>query len=414
MPVTWVFRERRCHLPIRTGLGDISVARGHTQPVGTFLSAAFMGYLGLSFYEGYLNQLYGSFTRYYIVLMLALFLARYRWLQFRVFHIFVLTWFAIKVLSSMFVLPAHGDDIVSRHLFSLIAMVALLVGMTVVTFEDHFVRLAVNGCLAYSVSISVLSLLYSKPYHGEASARQVLTLGGVQLDPNNQAALCAVGFGISLYYLVFGTHRSFTYLFLATLSGVAVVLTGSRGGLVTLIVILIILALHAAALRRWALVKRLTFLIVSGWLVFEVSSSHLPADVILRVFSVEDYGGGSGRIALWESGLRLLGQQPVFGLGWGGYPSGIHNTYLSMLLDVGLFGTAFFACAIGYAFRRAWRQRLALASVILASGLVPAFFIDAINKRFFWNAIILGFMIVQAQEACGAPTLQDSRTKTRR
>jgi hypothetical protein len=59
-----------------------------------------------------------------------------------------------------------------------------------------------------------------------------------------------------------------------------------------------------------------------------------------------------------------------------------------MLCDVGLIGSVVFFAPITYVSVKLLRERNMAPLMIFGAGMVPSIFIDAINKRFFWNAII--------------------------
>ena len=67
-----------------------------------------------------------------------------------------------------------------------------------------------------------------------------------------------------------------------------------------------------------------------------------------------------------------------------------------MLCDVGLVGTSFFLCVLGIIGYKSIKSKNVLAIALLVTGFVPSFFIGAINKRFFWNAIIISMMVLRA------------------
>ena len=123
----------------------------------------------------------------------------------------------------------------------------------------------------------------------------------------------------------------------------------------------------------------------------------LPQTNIDRLLNWNEYESGSGRDIRWERAIQLFMQRPLFGWGWGGYNTGvgaIHNTFLTSLCDIGVIGTLLFVIPIFMVAIEALRQRNVLSFLILVTGVLPAFVLDAINKRFFWNAIVFSIMII--------------------
>ena len=99
---------------------------------------------------------------------------------------------------------------------------------------------------------------------------------------------------------------------------------------------------------------------------------------------------------------------PIVGGGWGGYKlagfgssSAIHNTFLTSLCDCGIIGTILLLAPIGGLMFEAVKRKNNFVLFLLICGLVPSFFIDAINKRFFWNAIVISIMLINYQKRTG-------------
>ena len=130
------------------------------------------------------------------------------------------------------------------------------------------------------------------------------------------------------------------------------------------------------------------------FVVFIMVKYFIPEVVFERLFKFDTYSSGSGRDVLWSTAIDLFKEKPFLGWGWGGTPPTQHNTYLNMLTEIGIVGTMMFLVSIGWICFRSIYSKRPLAIVIIIAGLAPSFFIEAINKRFFWNAIILAAMLI--------------------
>jgi hypothetical protein len=129
-----------------------------------------------------------------------------------------------------------------------------------------------------------------------------------------------------------------------------------------------------------------------------VIREYLPLDAYKRLFELPSYKGGSDRDVLWKNAWELYSRDfltMVFGAGWGtatvytGLELAVHNTFLTMLCDVGIIGVALFIIPIVYMVFNLLKVKIILPVILLVSQFAPAFFIDAINKRFFWNALFI-------------------------
>jgi O-antigen ligase len=230
----------------------------------------------------------------------------------------------------------------------------------------------------------------------------------MQMDPNNQSAFLLIGIAISLYYLFHIKAHGINNLLLTgmiIINVYAVFMTGSRAGLLCVIVIAVISSLLVGKgkyLIPWKAVKYVTIVSLAGLGVYNLAKRFLFMETFTRVFDFSGYKGGSDRIDIWNNSIEIFKENPFFGGGWGsywgynGYYNVVHNTYISVLTDGGIIGFILLFTPIIYISVKSLKQRYILPFLILVSGLGPSFFIDAINKRFFWNSIIIAFVLMNS------------------
>lgn len=137
----------------------------------------------------------------------------------------------------------------------------------------------------------------------------------------------------------------------------AVVFCHSRGGTITLGVVLLLLALRS----QRKLLATVALLAVAVPVVYLVRDTLL--DRMATLDNYEDDASAAGRIVYWTAALRVAADYPVFGVGFGGqnwvresnrYLEGgnprqhfVHNNYLQMLVDSGAPALAVFLILIG-------------------------------------------------------------------
>ena len=357
------------------------------------------GYFFLAFFEPYLNGTLGAFTKYYILFLMSILCWSYKKLRIRLFHWCFLGWLIFKIISSIWTPNSYIPEL---HLFSQIGMIALLIVLTSIPLDNKTINSIINTMWLGSAVIGVLSLFFSHPYHGTVSTRQVLYLFGQEADPNNQAAFLLIGVTIALYNLV--TLRRYLLMSAVTIvvNAFSLFMTGSRGGLVGFICIGLIFLLTAPQRKGIrSKVKLILIMVFFGGVLYYLASTFLPDDIFARLFTFSSYEGGSERDVIWANGWKLFSSDLncFFGAGWGAYYGfngiyqAMHNTFLAMLCDVGIIGFIIFFTPIMWACVKLIKRGNLLPFLLIICGFILSFFIEAINKRFFWNVIFLLFIV---------------------
>ena len=221
--------------------------------------------------------------------------------------------------------------------------------------------------------------------------------GGIQ-DPNELAAALLPAVPIALFGMAVVTRRLVRVSLVAALLVLAASLfmTGSRGGLVGLGVMFVAAIFLSGPLRQQVV---LGMLVVTAVAVIYYTLLA-PPEVLWRLthFSAE---GGSGRTDLWSVALQMYHDHPFLGVASDNFevvePSYtfssinlstlgildetkvVHNTYLHVLVELGVIGLVLFAIVILGAFvgglgaLRALRRSEDRKTEILARGLLIGF-----------------------------------------
>jgi len=249
-------------------------------------------------------------------------------------------------------------------------------------------------------------------------------LAGSIGDPNELATLLASGIGVATG-LIFDRSRSGAFRvfcgFLAFVLLIAIFVTLSRGGLVSLAAALVAaIAVAPPKLRAGAVASVLAVVAISFVFFFGVASQAARD-------RITESDGGSGRTDIWKVGWRLVEDNPVLGVGGGNFqvssihyllvpgtirfdeyivdlPTVAHNAYLQVLAETGIVGLVLFLVSIGVSLtcaakalallrRQGDRADASLAAGVivgLAALLAGYFFLSEEHSKHLWLLLALG------------------------
>jgi O-antigen ligase len=185
---------------------------------------------------------------------------------------------------------------------------------------------------------------------------------------------------------------------------VQALLTGSRGGMLSLLATAFFAAFMLGMKFRKIAVKTLLKIIM--WLVVligigtPVAMWLVPQELLARL-TLKGGGGTSleedPRVRIWTRGWEEFKKAPVLGHGLAafyvlsedskGHRSAPHNTYLSLLVEMGIVGLALYLLFLALLFREVWRlphrERL-LWIGILSITLLNCFTCGSQGDKFTW------------------------------
>lgn len=287
--------------------------------------------------------------------------------------------------------------------------------------EDRHILWFLSAFIVGALLTTLVGLAHGTTDQVSAYADSSRLAGSIG-DANELAALLCPALFFAAFML--GVARGvLTRLALAGASCVfviALLLTGSRGGIVATGLALVATIVFAGPARSRAVV---VFLGVAAFACAYFALLSTPAQLHrLTSFSA---GGGTGRTDLWSIALAVAQNHPVAGVGAGNFqvvepgyalsdislqrfdlvvdtPKVTHNTYLQMLAELGVVGAIAFMAMIAAAltlairatriFAREGRMRMELAArgtVIGTVGMLGAFvFISAQYEKQLW--LLLG------------------------
>jgi O-antigen ligase len=233
----------------------------------------------------------------------------------------------------------------------------------------------------WGATIALFALVQQIAGNGKLYWFKVLRYDGYFFGPfvnrNHAAGFLAMVFPLPLVMLLMGTLRrqQALYAALATIMAVAIVVSGSRGGVLALVAELIFLGLILLISRRKS--PPLEALALLGIVILAVGlgSWLLGPERLLKRLNdslISEAQGEYGRLTLWRNAWKIFTDHPFTGIGLGAYeaiysqydPANgryrtayAHNDYLQLLTDCGILGGIIGLAFLGLLF---WRGLPAL------------------------------------------------------
>jgi O-antigen ligase len=221
------------------------------------------------------------------------------------------------------------------------------------------------GYIAGGVATTVLGVLVFPAASDEAGAEAGRLAGGVG-DPNELAAFLLPALALAGFSLASArTPSARLWLVAACVVATAgIFLTGSRGGLIGLGVMLLAAVVFAGSVRLHAVCLALVLAVVA----FGYFALAAPVETRARITGFTS-SGGTGRLDLWSVAIQATRDHPLTGVGAGNFrivepvyaaetlsltnvelivdkPKAVHNTPLELLVELGPIGAALFAAII--------------------------------------------------------------------
>ena len=206
--------------------------------------------------------------------------------------------------------------------------------------------------------VSEASVIYAFATHtgnnlGLADGRYTAT----GFDENELGVTLALGLVMSCYLVAQRAKPVSLWIVQIPLSMMCICLTGSRGGVLAMsvAVVMIPMALMKSK-RRWLIVSSMIVLLA-------FAAAVVPAttwDRLATIQSEVSEGTLTNRTRIWTAGLDVFREHPLIGVGFGAFGESVysrldivyvaHNSYLSILVELGIVGELIFLTVLGASF----------------------------------------------------------------
>ncbi len=228
---------------------------------------------------------------------------------------------------------------------------------------------------------------------------------------NYLAYMCSAAILIAVYLatnpLPWDRFCRWFYWGMAVLCAITTVLTGSRGGFGCMLAAGLFSMVLAGVSRRRILTVLQVLAAVAC--VYFLARYIVPAALLNRVVWDEPIAEDP-RWGIWQRGLAVFWQHPLLGVGAGTYATATavlgqrtmtaHNTFISILVELGTVGLALYLWYTIMLFRAAWR--LPRREKLLWLGVLAIWFVNANSAgsqidHFSW---FLQIMVLVQAAAC--------------
>jgi len=170
----------------------------------------------------------------FIVLVVSLFFNKT--IKIYSYHLLLLSWLILEMLS---VIWTESFLYKSEYIVGYSNMVLVFLIITFFSYDKKQISYFLNMILSGTTLVSVYMILNPAIYRG-VGFRYTIELFGRQLDPNNLSAFLIYGIWVSIYKLGDTKKHRILNLLVLFINLSAVFLTGSRGGFVTIIAVVVV------------------------------------------------------------------------------------------------------------------------------------------------------------------------------
>ncbi|WP_202552082.1 O-antigen ligase family protein [Ginsengibacter hankyongi] len=321
--------------------------------------------------------------------------------------------FAIYLILAMISL-LWSDDVAtgSYYLLSMANMIVLILVASTLSWNKRDLNVLLFAFQLSATIFSIFLIIKGQLYHG--FSRSTLVVNGLEQDPNNLSAMLVIPTLISLWRILNKQYITLlnrkyiviNYLFLGSCI-LAMLMLSSRGGLFGLICgSLFLLFFHNRFAQKNKIRSNKLYIITSIAIVCTILFffiPHLDQETLKRLsFQRIREDKGSDRLLIWNIAFQQFLTAPLFGIGIGSFQGitkvGVHNQFIIVGVESGIVGFILFATSLIILFIKSFKSKTSLLPALLVGTFVVIFFLDAYNKKYFWNGILLSIIILTMEK----------------
>lgn len=189
---------------------------------------------------------------------------------------------------------------------------------------------------------------------------------GLAVHYSQNGIFLAIATGVTFCILICNKNKRIKNIFAFAISFFALLLTGKRGPLLFSILAMMIFFFVFESNKPLSRFIKIASLILSGATLILILEKYVPAiSNTLARFTAYSGDITNGRTELYDFAWLWFKENPIFGIGWGGYPYRVnttfigaiygrdsnmyaHNVYLQLLCEVGIIGFIVFILPMLY------------------------------------------------------------------
>ncbi|NJJ41640.1 O-antigen ligase family protein [Paenibacillus sp. 7028] len=256
----------------------------------------------------------------------------------------------------------------------------------------------VNCYITSALIISLIIIIFRQELDGWIGTYRytIKFYNQVYIDPNFLAAFINIP-AILVVNRLFITNRNklrILYFVITAIIMFGVLLTGSRASLIAMLLGCAIVASSYLEIRKY-------ILLVIIFLSLGITMYFLLPEALIHRFFTNSYNDNSNirRVLAWKFGLDAFYQKPLFGYGivnsatilnnLYSYNVAIHNTYIQLIVQLGITGTIPFFLIILNSIIYILKNNLRVLLGIVLSLLFTSFMIEQNITITFWTVLIM-------------------------
>ena len=271
---------------------------------------------------------------------------------------------------------------------SFMIFAGLYVLLTIRNFSADQIQTILKFYAYFTLILSVLLLMNFLLSHNMVGGRVSISILGVRKDENYLSAYLAFGFFYFMASYFWGSQKK-KYVLYSALIFIAVFMTGSRGGLVAMLVSVLLMIIKYMFFQR---IRLRTFLLMIGIAVGIVVIYLFLKETPLfsRMSDSEGYTENI-RLVIWGYAMEGFYRRPWIG---SGIQAGTffaqqhvrwftHSCYVDLITSVGLIGAALYVWQY-VKFCRVKHENLLFILSLTAVLFVPLMFVNGLETLTFW------------------------------
>lgn len=318
-------------------------------------------------------------------------------------YLAILMWF-FGVFST--VISPYGE--IGHDVIKYLAFVLLLITLSNNHYEkkDFYIASVIYSIVSIVLAILIiLSFIYGYPHVDsvfEGDIRFSIGITGIYKNPNYIGAFINLCTFVLLYILFFSKVKLwYKVIILAFISLMvfAIILTGTRAAIITLVSSVFLLFLYNSRKKRFFIIKYLPFivLVVLGFYYAEDLSEFFDA-----------FGSGRGgftsdvRSESWDFALKKLKGSLLFGYGinsWNGIKTdsllpGLHNNFLEFFLNQGIIGLILLLITMFSGWKKVKKEDKFFVAILCFVNIFPLMFQNGLIDVTFWRVVLINRIII--------------------